>query len=270
MKSVKFLSLIALVLAFAITCQAANIAWVSDGQDRDSDGIADDNGWVDLLTNAGYNVTRYDMTFQNGNGGPNAAILNAADLVIVSRDTNSGQYNNQAWNTDINTGLILMSAYLTRNTRLKWMDTGDVIADAGLPTVDIDGGMFVMKNIPFYIEAGSNNVSLNDGTTGVGNGFLIAVATDSPLTVAGAQGAVVIAEWSAGVEFYDGAGVAPAGDRLFFAGGTRENAEIGPGVYNLNAFGEAIFLNSVENMIPEPATMLLLGLGSLALVRRRR
>lgn len=260
----------ALVLAFAVTCQAATIAWVSDGQDRDSDGIADDNGWVDLLTNAGYTVTRYDTTFQNGNGGPDVALLNAQDLVIISRDTGSTAYNNQAWNTDINTGLILMSAYLTRNSRLKWMDTGTTIGDAGLPTVDIDGGMFVMKNIPIYAEAGTNQVSFNDGAAGVGNGTLIAMASDTEDTVEGVRGAVVIAEWAAGVEFYDGAGVAPAGDRLFFAGGTRENSEIGPGVYNLNPFGEAIFLNSVENMIPEPATMLLLGLGSLALVRRRR
>jgi hypothetical protein len=269
MKSLKILLLPALVLAFAITCQAATIAWVSDGQDRDSDGIADDNGWVDLLTDAGYSVTRYDETFRNSNGGPDAAVLNAMDLVIISRDTSSGEYNNQAWNTDIEPGLILMSAYLTRNSRLKWMDTGDVVADAGLPTVDIDGGMYVMKNIPIYVEAGSNNVSFNDGATGVGNGTLIATVNNSAAAEA-ARGAVVIAEWSAGVEFYDGAGVAPAGDRLFFAGGTRENDDIGPGVYNLNCFGEAIFLNAVENMIPEPATMLLLGLGSLALVKRRR
>lgn len=224
---------------------------------------------MDLLTNAGYSVTRYDQTFQNGNGGPDAAVLNAMDLVIISRDTNSGAYNNQAWNTDIEPGLILMSAYLTRNTRLKWMDTGSVTADGGLPALDIDGGMYVMKNIPIYAQAGSNNVSFNDGATGVGNGTLIATASDTA-EVDGVAGAVVIAEWSAGVEFYEGAGVAPAGDRLFFAGGTRENGDIGPGVYNLNPFGEAIFLNSVENMIPEPATMLLLGLGSLALVRRRR
>jgi len=269
MKSVKVLSFMALVFAFAVTCQAATIAWVSDGQDRDSDGIADDNGWVDLLTNAGYSVIRYDQTYRNSNGGPDAAVLNAADLVIMSRDTDSGQYNNQAWNTDINTGLILMSAYLTRNSRLNWMDTGTTIGDAGLPTVDIDGGMFVMKNIPLYVEAGSNQVSFNDGATGVGNGTAIVTVSDTT-DVVDTAGAVVIAEWSAGVEFYNGAGVAPAGDRLFFAGGTRENSEIGPGVYNLNCFGEAIFLNSVENMIPEPATMLLLGLGSLALVRRRR
>ena len=33
-------------------------------KDTDGDGIADDNGWVSLLTDAGYSVTRYDQTFR--------------------------------------------------------------------------------------------------------------------------------------------------------------------------------------------------------------
>jgi hypothetical protein len=119
---------------------------------------------------------------------------------------------------------------------------------------------------------GNNGCSTVLGTTSAGNGTLLA-------TVAGANQYVWIAEWtkSATTPYYSGGTYYPGGHRLTFFAGTQENTNpgagillIGQGVYNLNAVGQVMFLNAVTYMIPEPATITVLGLGGLALLRRRR
>lgn len=58
-----------------------------------------------------------------------------------------------------------------------------------------------------------------------------------------------------------------------FAGGTPEIDGVrgysGQGMYNLTPAGEALFLEAVATM-PEPATVILLGLGGLVLLRWNR
>ena len=57
--------------------------------------------------------------------------LNSADFIIVSRNTNSGDYNNgtegDQWDA-ITTDLLLGSAYLTRSNRWGWVDTTGIFA----------------------------------------------------------------------------------------------------------------------------------------------
>ncbi|MBC8217824.1 MAG: hypothetical protein H8E73_05110, partial [Planctomycetes bacterium] len=81
-----------LVLAFALTVpiQGATIIWVSD--DKADDGT--DQGWIDMLVLNGYTVS-LDFRTRQGRTLDAAEIdaLNAADLVIFSRDTSSGEYN---------------------------------------------------------------------------------------------------------------------------------------------------------------------------------
>src|SRR5688572_16503140 len=92
-------------LAFPIACvlsiysaNAANIIFVSFHAPTDAPSTAasdpaygctraPDAGYTDLLRNAGPTVTRYltrDL--------PEASVLNAADLVIISRSVPSGNY----------------------------------------------------------------------------------------------------------------------------------------------------------------------------------
>jgi hypothetical protein len=100
--------LIPLIVAWGLclttVAQAANIIWVSDNKNGTS--TPSDKGFVDLLKARGYNV---DYQGQGGTGtagyqfwrtldNAKIATLNAADLIILSRDLNSGgQYLHQRW-----------------------------------------------------------------------------------------------------------------------------------------------------------------------------
>jgi len=68
------------------------------------------------------------------------------------------------------------------------------------------------------------------------------------------EGLTWIAEWDAGVEFYDGSTTFAGGARMFFgsaAGKTMNNFL--EGQYNLTADGEVVFLNAVKYLIASAA-----------------
>jgi hypothetical protein len=77
---------------------AGNIIWVTDGYDDNGDGAADDLEWVDVLEAEGYSVDYQINALGDGYwrtlDDDKIAALNAADLIIVSRNSNSGDYNN--------------------------------------------------------------------------------------------------------------------------------------------------------------------------------
>ncbi len=95
---------------------AANIIWVSDGYDELVDDLPDDHGWVEFLEAQGYTVD-YTEGSSFGDGywrtlnADKINALNAADLVIISRCSDSGNYASDAtekeqWNS-ITTPMIL-------------------------------------------------------------------------------------------------------------------------------------------------------------------
>src|SRR3990170_3204458 len=93
--------LLAFTFALAAPAHAATIMWVSDAYDDDTNTVTDDLGFVQLLRDQGYTVDyrgeggaasagyRYWRTLDAGK----IAELNAADLIIVSRNLNSGDYD---------------------------------------------------------------------------------------------------------------------------------------------------------------------------------
>jgi len=117
--------ILALAFCLASSATAANIIYVSDAYDERVDSIPDDQGWVDLLVAQGYNVD-YTKGATLGNGywrtldAAKIARLDAADLVIVSRATDSGSYDDgqeiTQWNS-VKAPLILLNVYLARNNR---------------------------------------------------------------------------------------------------------------------------------------------------------
>ncbi len=134
------------LLGMSLAADAAKIVWCSDNGAEGSSGTTGtgsdgrtlgayyppvsagapyvDQGFVDLLTNAGHQVTRF-----NPQGGvlsiDDVAVLNTFDLVIVGTAMNSGPFNLAAqgakWNTLITKPMICTKSTLIRNNRMGWL-----------------------------------------------------------------------------------------------------------------------------------------------------
>lgn len=141
----KKLILLSLVLALCLfsSARAINIVWVSDQYDELADQVPDDVGFVELLEANGYTIDN-TMGAAFGDGywrtldADKIATLNAADLVIYSRNSNSGSYDDDdeinQWNS-ITTPMILMSPYLARSSRWLWVDNTSLTGDGGTPNI---------------------------------------------------------------------------------------------------------------------------------------
>jgi hypothetical protein len=255
---------------------APKIIWVSfhGADDAPSSGAAGagfteapDKAYTDLLTANGYNVTRYVTT-----STPDPAILNAADLVIISRSVASSGYQNDgatAWN-NISAPMIIMGGYVLRNSRMGYTTggtmpdtTGDIMLTVNDPTHPIFAGITLTDGIMDNPFAGIV-IYPTDGTT-VARG--ISINTD-PVNAEGTVlatiseagngpvGGMVIGEWPAGAVLTHDGGAGTdtlAGHRLVFLSGSREadgvNSETA-GMYDLYADGAQMFLNAVKYMIP--------------------
>ena len=247
-KKLTFLVL-ALALCLMTTVNAATIIWVSDAFDDNADGEPDDQPWMDLLEAQGYTV---DSSFRSQQGrtlnNDKIAALNAADLIIVSRNSDSASYANDAteitqWNS-ITTPMILQAVHIARNSRWLWVNTTN-LPNASGPSIDIiEAGHPIFARIADGTQMLDGDVGPTTfvGITDMGNGTVLAQVEG--------QNATWIAEWETGVEFYPGAGQFAGGLRLMFCAGTQESAPtIGRGENNLTPDGEALFLNAVRYML---------------------
>jgi len=244
-----------------------DIIWVTDADDtglidRDGDGVQDDQDWIDFLNAELHNV---DARLGNWMSLDDAKLaeLNAADLVILSRTASSGDYDDDdevaQWSS-VTTPLISLSAWHLRSSRWKWIDSGDTqrsnmsYMEVLVPThpifegVEIDADGLVEPVDPeIYSEPNGYQGTCFVNSIDMGNGVLLA---KNLLDMAW------IAIWKAGVEYYDGAGVAPASRRLYFMAGTENNslgtAVIPQGDWNLTAAGETMFRNSIKYMTDGP------------------
>ncbi len=232
-----------------IPVHAATIVWVSEWM-INPQGLSYDHGWIELLEADGHTVLA-DMTtnYMTLDAGKLATLENA-DLIIVSRSTNSGNYveddEETQWNS-IETPLILMSGYLTRSSRWQWINStaiNEFQAEAMMRVVDAGHQIFTgvtpvngqIDMIDGSVDSGQNTF-LN--ASDVGNGTLIAQRVD--------DSSVWIAEWQAGVPFYSGNTQVPAEKRMLFTagGGGSQTA----GTLNLTENGQKIFINAVHYML---------------------
>ena len=231
----KTIRLLLLVLAgvflAAPAARCATIVWVATSE-------ATDQSYVDLLVANGYTVS---ADFRSDQGATldaaRIAALNAADLIIVSRHTDSGRYDDgdetAQWNA-IRTPMLSLSAYMPRSHRWGWLDTeGTNNANATMEVVLADHP--ILAGVPLgaanQIDVVTSALDFAS-TADFGNGNLIARRADN--------GQVWIAEWNPGVEFYEGSGRSAAGKRMFFA--TRSS-------FNLTADGEKLLLNAIAYLL---------------------
>jgi hypothetical protein len=214
----------------------ANIIWVTGGYDDKPDGVTDDIEWVDILKAEGYTVDNSESYVELDDA--KIAALEAADLIIVSRNSNSGDYDDgdeiAQWNA-ITTPIINSSTHIVRSSRWKWVDSTSILSLT--PTMVLADG----TEIP-GINADVGPASFIDAAAG--NGTITATGDGLPFII----------EWEAGVEFYDGAGEIAGGPRVFFAAGTQETSpDVGRGEMNLTPEALAVFLDTVKKLIPAAA-----------------
>ncbi|MBN1359244.1 MAG: LamG domain-containing protein [Sedimentisphaerales bacterium] len=238
------------VLCLASSAQAANIVWVAEGN-VDAAGVPYDQGWIDLLTAQGHTVDDQRGSWMTLTA-TNIATLEAADLVIVSRTTNSGNYAGDAtevtqWNS-VTTPLLLLTAYLVRSNRWQWINSDGITeytAQTAMQVEDATHPIFTGVNV------GNGQIDVIDAAVNSGqatfltapnasNGTLIATRSDN--------GNVWIVEWEPGTVFYDGTSQVPAGKRMLLSGAGGGGAQTA-GSMNFTPAGQTIFLNAVAYML---------------------
>lgn len=255
------LILAALFLCQAGTVGAAEIIVITEYGDKDLDRVEDDQELIDWLVAEGYSV---DVRRNNWMilDSQKIADLNAADLIIVSRLANSGIYKHgeepTQWNS-VTTPLLLMNPYFARNIIWNWIssskvtnDTPDIYAEAVNPNHPVFRGVSLMPLDQRDQNDPVNFVQVIDPlvgtgitsffvTTDMGNGRLIAKPVNLDMAW--------IAEWDAGVEFYENAGQFTGGKRMLFCAGTQEIGNMRQGEFNLTADGQQMLHNAITYLL---------------------
>lgn len=250
------------VLGFCLipAAQAANIVLVNEAYDTDADGVQDDQGLIDWLVAEGHDVTIEPGSWVDLD--PNKiAVLDAADLVIMSRSTNSGNYDDgdepTLWNS-VKAPLIQMSAYLVRSSRWKWVNSTSITNPVGaaVEAVDLESPVFrfvtLEPNNPDDPNDPAVLVQATDAAVGTGQTSVIStldMGNGNLIAKAAGLDAAWIATWDADVEFYEGAGQAPAAKRMMFCAGTQEVGATPQGAFNLTAEGEQMLHNAINYML---------------------
>jgi hypothetical protein len=252
-------SLIKFVSAFAIAgtifisdAMAEKIIWVA-GTYKGADSLITDQPFIDMLVSHGYQV-QVERETMKGNPltAEQLAVLESADLIIVSRATSSGDYIDPAgWNS-ISKPLILNNVYLARQGRWFWANTDNLegSGDSGSPVFSADE-----PTHPIFtgvtIDA-DGSVAVLDTTVGTGNTSLISCLDfgDGQLIASSMRTlSETIVYWETGASFTSGSTYPAGGSRMLFTCQTREGGTFGVGMYNLTPQGEKMYLNAVAFML---------------------
>ncbi|WP_100616025.1 PKD domain-containing protein [Confluentibacter citreus] len=200
-----------------------------------TNNVANEAGYIAALEAAGHTVEAVSAKYENLNAA-GVTTLNSFDLVIISRNNNSGAYGTDAtvranW-MSVTTPVLVMSPYVSRTSRLQLfstdggIDTGGASVNAILETHPIFTGIDLTASNTGVVTTGTLNTP---DTAGVGSGALI--GTD------GTNAAIV--EWDENTAAYTGAGV-HVGKRMYLAG---------TGTYTYNDLGTKLFLNVIQYIV---------------------
>ena len=213
---------------------------------------------VALIEDAGHNIIAHEA-FDDLDLAPNdIQTLNSADLVIFSRDTNSGDYNEvdeqEAWTEGVTVPMIVLTPFVLRSNR--W----DMVESTGIIETNKDDGLgnliSLQKDHPIFAGVLDDNGEAaiwddeilgpddsidfldtfeDDGK--VGNGTVLAIEADLELPW--------IIHWEAGVEFYDGSLFTAGGPRLYYTVGSDDDP-YSWGEKNTTPEGDQILLNAIN------------------------
>jgi hypothetical protein len=292
----KWITLIlAVVFCLAGSANAADLILISDAAapGTDPEGDHEDDALVEWLESLGYTVDTSGMgkAYRDGqdpfDDAAKVAALKSAGMVLVSRRTSSGSYDSERanWN-ELRNPLLLMSGYLTRGegSGKRWGWTTGGSGDASLTETDIE--LFDLGPLePFFDWSEAPTPGEAPKSVYLPNSDGSSEFDEDAIVFGKFDGRAMMALIPEGVDFdalnetTDKYGV--AGDLRGFIGhwGYDTNLNYGEGdPLNRRAnWGDFItdgYKNAlgamISTMIPEPATIALLGLGGLVLLRRRR
>ena len=188
----------------------------------------------------------YDVTVIYGSSGngiitaDDLDVLNAADVVIAGRNIGSTDLSgaNDIW-TAITAPVLNMNTWGLRNSRAKWFNSGasaNVVSDPDtVLSAEILYDDDVFDGMTGTIDWWAGMFSVT-GPVDAGNGYTLAATTD---------GYPLFTRWAKGVEFYDGCGQIPQGDRVYMGNGN-DNTEV---VYfGFTEKGQTVFFNELARM----------------------
>ncbi|HDS06614.1 MAG TPA: hypothetical protein ENO05_03215 [Bacteroides sp.] len=210
-----------------------------------------DDAQYEWLLRQGFDVTKFYPGALSAAGQDTIDMLNAADLIIVGRSPNSGDFDGAdkpAWN-NLTAPLIINSQWVARSSRINMfestsayhMNDGPAVAygmvadptDPVFEFVELEGDSLPWCYPPHdFLE---NNDSATNGE------IVVAFNETSPLVV----------RWEAGVEYYPGAGDIPAGPRLYFGLGNDNLDYDNPNFFPLTKEAKAVYLAEIHNLIGE-------------------
>ncbi len=287
LKKSVFTIIISLCFFFSSLADGKVIEWVNEYIDTDSNGIRDDQGWIDWLTSEGYQVNVRSLSSDpNGywyNGTENVPLsegmlgyLNSADLIVISRTADCEDFANggnevTSWNNDVTTPIL--STLVTQLSSDNWGWLNIVNNESNLYFPQHPKLEAVLPGHPMFFNVlldpdkqiaiidpsvGWQPDDSNAGgipgtqtffkTTSAGNGNIIAKIGDG-------TDYVWIAEWpkSEIIPYYTGGNNSPAGSkRMVFSAGLQDNSSVLPGTargaLNLNNAGRKLFVNAVRYM----------------------
>jgi hypothetical protein len=241
------------------------VTYVTDSPDVDKNGVMDDQGWIDWLTDEGHTVDARRGYYLKPLD-PNRIIeLNAADVIISSRGLSTTNYYDSngteatKWNS-LKTPMIGMNPYLLRSDRWKWIKSTSAVGTMGSPLMQvlnstnaIFAGVTIAPGDPNDPNT-QNTVAVVDATIGSGNtSFMNSVDAGNGTVLgktAGSAGVPWIIEWKSGLEYYAGAGQFAGDHRLAFYAGTQDASTV-QGAFNLTAQGQIMFRNAINYVIAQ-------------------
>jgi hypothetical protein len=289
MKRLFFLVLPVAICLTSVVNAGYDIILISDCNPPDIvDGDHEDDALVAWLEGLGYTVDTSGMgkAYQDGQNPfddpAKVAALNSAGIVLVSRRTNSGAYDNNSkgWN-ELGNPLLLMSGYLTRSSRWGWTTGGS--GDAAKTTTDVEVMGVVMETWFDWSDAPTpgeapKSVYLpnNDGSSEFdASALVIATFDDRDIMVLIDEGTDLDALNGTadkyGILGADRGLLAHWGydSDLNYGDGDPRNRRANWGDFITDGYKDAA-ATMIATLIPEPATIALLGLGGLTLIGTRK